>query len=800
MTSEQQTGLIAASGAHPEAITLKSVSVRARVSGPCVEVTLVQRYQNMERVPIEAVYVFPLDEAAAVCGFKARIGPSVVIGKVEEREQAFARYDDALTDGDAAFLLEQERPNVFTASVGNLLAGEQVELELRYVAKLEREGEAVRLNIPTTVAPRYVGKAAPSVGQPDGERVNPEQRDSVPYGLQLAVEIAGRVSSVDSPSHPIRTRLGPEAVSVELSQEDVALDRDFVLLITQEHAPGKRGANAYVAREADGRRVALLSFAHTLLPTPGVGHEVIFVLDCSGSMEGSSITQARRALSLCIRALSSDDTFNVVRFGSSFESLFAEGPRRFDEATLQLATRYVEQTEADLGGTEILAPLTQVLRTALDPVRPRRVLLLTDGQVANEAALIALAREHATTARVFTFGIGASASAYLVRGLARASRAASELIFPGERIEPKVLRMFERVRTPVLDDVRIDWGGLTVEQAPSELPALFAGDELTVFARIVSGAASEVRLHAGGEAWSVPIELERAEAAGPIPTLWARECIRSIEERSERADAGQHESGARATRPSERESARHAQLVELGVRYQLLSSATSFVAVEERTAEQRSKQPAQLRRIPVALSDGQGERRGSSGGHFVGAMLPMMMAAPVPTGAPFTAGPPEMVALAHGSDMDTSAPALRSRVEVPRASTAREELLDGSRSLLGRALGFLTGQGSAASGSARDEDEETPDRLYELLMTQHADGCFASSEVLLTWLGSERVARLAAPIAQHGEAIVLTAVVVWLLAREAKDRQAEWRPAVSKARGWIAAQSTQLDAASLMDG
>lgn len=788
MTIEFATGLIARGGAKAQAVPLTGVRVQARVSGPCVEVTLVQRYQNKERVPVEAVYVFPLDEGAAVCGFSARVGETLVEGKVEEREKAFASYDDALLDGNAAFLLEQERPNVFTASVGNLLAGEQVELTLRYVAKLEREGEAVRLTIPTTVAPRYVGKVAPEVGQSDGDRVNPEHVASVPYGLSLEVEVAGPVRSVDSPSHPIRTRIGPESVGVELSQAEVALDRDFVLLVTSAQALQPAAACARVARESDGRRVAMLSFQHTLQAVQGVGHEVVFLLDCSGSMGGSSITQAKRALSLCIRALSGDDTFNVVRFGSSFESLFSGGSRRFDESTLDLATRYVEQTDANLGGTELLAPLEHILTTASDRERPRRVLLLTDGQLANEAEVIALAREHRATTRVFTFGIGAGASAYLVRGIARASRAATELISPGERIEPKVLRMFQRVRTPALDEVRIDWGGLEVETAPTELPSLFAGDDLTVFARILSGSATEVRLLAGNQAWSVAVDLERAESGGPIPTLWARERIRVLEESGTRTGSSQRDGEGADKRRRESDEARRAKLVELGVRYQLLTSATSFVAVQVRSASERSDQAPQLRRIPVALTHGWGERPDPWAGGFVGAPLPMIASPAAPMRAPMPGAEPMILrARASGVDAMSSGGAFEASTGAPP-----------ERSIVERAIGFFKGAAPRSAAPAAQTPEQ-PDSLYDLLMTQRADGRFESSPALLRWLGTERAARLAAATAQAGEASVVTALVVLLLEREASERSAEWKPAVHKARAWLAAQPTTFDAASLLD-
>ncbi|MEM7356658.1 MAG: VIT domain-containing protein, partial [Acidobacteriota bacterium] len=523
MNKELLCGLFA----DDQEVPLEGIRIAACLTDSASEVTITQRYRNRETVPVEAVYVFPLPEEAAVCGFAALLDERTLTGHVEERDKAFETYDDAMAEGHGAFLLDQERPNVFTASVGNLRPGESVEIEIRYVALASTEGEAIRLLIPTTVSPRYVPRdQPPEVGQPDGERVNPPRWLTVPYGLTLEVEVEmpGGLRAVESPSHPVRTTMGEKGAKVELSQAEAALDRDFVLLVetAEPHRPGAR-----MAQDDDGTPVCCLSF----LPDPEAEDrrsEVLFLLDCSGSMQGDSIDQARRALALCIRALSAGDTFNIVRFGSRHEALW-HTPKPFNQRTLEAATRYVERADADLNGTEMLAPLESLLQPAPDPERRRQVLLLTDGQVANESQIIRLARQHAETTRLFTFGIGAGVSEYLLRELARVSRGAAEFIYPGERIEPKVLRMFGRVRTPALADVQVDWGGLRVEQAPAEIPPIFAGDRLTIFGRMEAGTADHVTLTAGDRQWRVDLDLATAEQGGPLPLLWARQRIRDIE-------------------------------------------------------------------------------------------------------------------------------------------------------------------------------------------------------------------------------------------------------------------------------
>jgi len=758
MNVEIVRGLIAADRPVP----LEGVRIDVQLQGSSVDVTVTQRYRNREAVPVEALYVFPLEESAAVCGFAACIGDQLVRAKVEERDEAFEHYDDALMRGDGAFLLDQERPNVFTASVGSLRPKETVELQVRYVALATREGNAIRLTIPTTVSPRYVPAGPAEIGQPDGERVNPEIWPKVPYGLELFVKIdKGQLSRIESPSHPIGTTFENDGVVVKIASETTALDRDFVLLVERQE-PGR--PEVVVAQEADGTRVAMVTFVPDNVEVQAGGHEVIFLLDCSGSMAGQSINQAKRALLLCVRALGTEDTFNVVRFGSSYEALW-NAPRSFDDNTLDQASRYIERIEADLGGTEILKPLKALLEKPSDLERSRRVLILTDGQVSNEDQVLEVARQHNQTSRIFTFGIGAGASEYLVRGTARASRGAAEMIFPGERIEPKVLRMFARVRMAVLDDARVDWKGLRVEQAPSRVPPLFSGEALTLFARIEGGEASEIELVAGERRWTVPLDANQASAKSPIPTLWAREAIRELEDATTRRGSSQQRG-----RTSDK---RRDRVIELATRYSLMSGETSFVAVQERSYAEQTNSPTELRRIPVALTSGWGNTASPSAGVFksrlAGASPLLAMACPAPAPA-------------------APSPARRS----PAAQAFLEDAGPPQGGILARAKRAMFGE-KALVTSDLSVTSATSDVVYDLLMTQRADGSFLHSPALQTLLGTERAARLSIAVTSENEALVVTATAIALLEREHSDRESEWRPAVTKAKGWLKKQSSTFD-------
>jgi Ca-activated chloride channel family protein len=582
------------------AIPLEHVDVRASITGAQARVTVTQRYRNQETQPVEAVYVFPLDERAAVCGFSAVVNGVRYDGVVKPREDAFATYDDALAEGHGAFLLDEERPDVFTASVGSLLPGSIVQLELTYVTELMYEGDALRFTLPTTVAPRYApAEDRVGVGRPDGEALNPPSLTDVPYCLtfQATVTPAALVRRIESPSHPVALEMGGETTTVSLAQQDAALDRDLVLLIGLTDATKP---HIVIERGDDGRVAA----AVTMRPTSAIelaAADVVFVVDRSGSMGGSSIAQVRNALQLCLRSLVPGSSFNIVGFGSRFEALF-DGCRSYDESSLAAASQHVESMDASLGGTEILPPLEFVLNQPRSSERPLQLVILTDGDVTNTDAVINLVRRHADRARVFTFGIGRAASQHLLTGLARAGRGAAEFIHPGERLEAKIVRQFARILSPALTDIRLEWDGVRATAATEVLPPVFANEPVRAYAWIDQLAAGTVTLRATGStgplAWSLDIDPRAVTTGRAVGTLAARARIRELEE-------GGQWTPSRGSRQRDRQVTRAVSaIVQLATQYGLASRETSWIVVEHRDVV--SSEPAVLRRVPIAIASGWG--------------------------------------------------------------------------------------------------------------------------------------------------------------------------------------------------
>lgn len=747
-------GLIDTAGQAP--VPLERVEVAARVLGHAVRVTVTQRFRNMESSPLEVVYVFPLDEGAAVCGFEADVDGKRVVGSVKERDSAFAEYDDALEAGHGAFLLDEERPDVFTASLGNVRPGATVSVAVTYVSTLTAEGAAARFLLPTTVSPRYApAEDRQGVGRTPAEALNPPTADAVPYRLSfdMQVEMGGAITSIESPSHPISVDREGCRAHVRLTQRDVAMDRDLVIVIASEDL---ERPHAVVERGPQGDHV--MAVLRPQFEASAAAAEVVFLVDRSGSMAGSSIAEVRNALDLALRALTPGCRFDIVGFGSSFQSLFGES-RGYDEDSLGAATDHVEAMDADLGGTEILPALEHVLARPRTEGLARQVIVLTDGEVTNTDAVIALAQRHAGTTRVFTFGIGAGASVHLVKAMARVTGGACELIAPGERIEAKVLRQFKRVLSPAVTDVRVTWPGGVVG-TPERPPAVFAGERLLVFAlpAAASGTIGEGVVRLSGRRAGVPFEIEiavdaaEAVAGDTIGTLAARSRIRDLEESADYLGAKRSQQGrVRAQRTVTDE------IVRLGVTYSLVSRETSFVAVEQR--ETPVTEPTQLRRVPVALTSGWG------GGHRGIRPVPRMLSAPAKQG-------------------------LLKRLS-PRAGRAFSASVGDAVAMCLPDLSAASMESFMAPAPSRQSSPSARPAHVELVRLQKANGSWELTRELADVTGGELTtwrerARELGGTTAAGTALATAIALAWL-ARHAAEHEVEWQMAADKGRAWLLA-------------
>jgi len=594
--SEAITGLFQKNGGY---IPLEGVEVQGDIVGRGAKVQMRQRFRNMEDNSIEVVYKFPLPESAAICGFKAIVDDRIIEGQIEEREKAFEIYDKALSDGHGAQLLDEERPNIFTLSVGNVKPKSVVVIEISYVMLLDTHGSEVRFYLPTTISPRYTPENQPDQnGIPVHDLVNPPFALHVPYGLKLNINVHNfkGIASVGSASHLINTEFTGDIAVVSFASEITDMDRDFILTVVYKQDFVNRGF-LFRDRDASFIQVDFMPDADTSTGDQediDRNREIIFLLDCSGSMGGSSIAEAKKALEIMIKALNPGTLFNIYRFGSTFEHLFSRS-MEYNEKRMTEALTYLSETDASLGGTAVLAPLKNIYLDKLKGSQCRDIVLITDGEVGNEDQVMDLVKRFADNTKLHTVGIGNGPNEFFIKGLARTSRGASELIAPHERIEPKVLRIFNKVINGSIRNIRIDWG-VDVEQAPVNFAA-FIGQGMSIFAHIKGGHAEYQSIKVTGETrsglrtWDIELAPVSKEET-PIPLLWAREKIRDIEEDSMQ--------GSRQRERINKKSSR--DIVEISKQYGIASSLTSFVGVEKRSEHDKSMGEIVLRKVPAMLT------------------------------------------------------------------------------------------------------------------------------------------------------------------------------------------------------
>jgi Ca-activated chloride channel family protein len=743
-------------GEHGEAlrpVALTGVRVRVELRGLAARTVLTQTFRNTETVPIEALYCFPLEEGSTVCAMRVRAGGRTLVAIAEEKEKAFKSYDDAMAAGHGAYLLDMERQDILALSAGNLTPGQEAEVEIVSVAALPVADGVRRFQLPTTVSPRYAPAGADPV---DIDRISPPVMGAVPYRLQLEVRVLSEPGlEIRSPSHEITIGDAEGWRVVTLAREATELDRDFIL---ETVSAASQVPQCLVSRHANGERAALLRlFPELDVPDPAAAQpplEVVFMVDCSGSMQGSSIEEARKTLDLSLRAMSEGDRFNIVRFGSSMVS-WQPAPAAYNTRTFDQAVSWVKNMEADLGGTELLPAFQQVSAMPLAAGAHRDVILITDGEVSNPDEVLGVATAHRGRQRVFSFGIGYGASSHLVKGVARASGGASEMIQPGEKIQPQVLRQFSRLGQAMVEGLAVHFSGVKVEVAAADgtLPPLFEGDSFVVFARVwdvAPGAEVELTGKVGGRPYSWKAPLTDLGQDDTIPCLWARQRIRMLQEGEAGGTGGSNQSARRTANAA-------AEIVELGIKYNLLTDATSFVAIEERDLQDRTTERAQMRRVPIMLTKDW-----------------------------------------HGTDsmINAAAPAGYASMEMAKARQAPSGMGRAKKDMRLSPLPMRADMAFGEELSRKSMPQEDP-WYFRLLATQDSEGAFEGFEILAEVLGKKvrELEKLAASLEGTDKALRQKALATWLsvmLLKKDADAAVLSKRAVQKAEKWLAKNAASL--------
>ena len=605
---DAQTGtLFLKSGAGTTlAVPLVTTDVDIRVSGMVARARVRQVFRNANDDWYEGIYVFPLPENAAVDHVRIRIRDRVIEGEIKERQAAKAAYEQAKASGQRAALLEQERPNMFTSSVANIGPHEEITVELEYQQTLRYDGGRYSLRFPTVVGPRYIPGspvAAPlptawaqATDQvPDAPRITPPVLRPVegakpvnPVNIRVVLDAGVPLATVASAYHAIDVRELDAGRREVVLKETAHATRDFELVWTV--MPDRAPKLALFTEEREGKSYALLMLMPPALATsaPRLPREVIFVIDTSGSMHGTSIAQAKEALELAVRRLDPADRFNIIEFNSYAQPMFAAA-RPATAENREQATRWVRNLRAQ-GGTEMAAALNLALNGRESPDRVRQVVFLTDGAVGNEDALFKLIAERLGDSRLFTVGIGSAPNSHFMSKAARVGRGTFTYIGKVEEVKERMSELFAKLESPVLKNVHVEWpGGDRVETWPKRVPDLYLGEPIVVTAALDRTDGDVVVSGFLGESpWRAHLPMSRASDGEGMGVLWAREKVAALVD---------------SLREGSPEAEVRAQVIDLATAHRLVTRYTSFVAVEQpraRPADAALKQAA----VPTNLPEG----------------------------------------------------------------------------------------------------------------------------------------------------------------------------------------------------
>ena len=574
------------------ACPLKHTDVKAEVSGFLSRVRVRQEFENNFAEPIEAVYIFPLPDAAAVDEMTMNIGSRTVRGKILKREDARKVYETAKNNGQSAALLDQERPNVFTQAVANIAPNEKITIEISYVETLKYTAGAYKFVFPTVVAPRYNPVSVTDAKQITPKLAPKDVRAGHDISIEVNVDAGVPIENVASNTHEIETTmLSSNRAVVKLKDQNEIPNRDFVL---SYDVSGKRIEDALITHkdERGGYFTLILQPPDKTANEDITPKEIVFVLDTSGSMSGFPIEKAKEAMKMALDGLHPLDTFNLITFAGDTAVLF-DKPVPATRENMRKAQAFLESRHGG-GGTEMMTAIKAALEPSDAADHVRVVCFMTDGFVGNEAEIIAEVQKH-PNARVFSFGIGSSVNRYLLQKIADEGRGEAEFVNLQDDGSSAAKRFHERVRTPLLTDISIDWNGLPVADVyPQRIGDLFDAKPVIINGRYTAAANGTIKLKGkiGGQAWEreIKINLPDSEPAHDVlATLWARQRVEDLT--------------AQDYTNQKPETA--ATITNLALEYRLLTQFTSFVAVEEKTVIQNG----QPRRVEVPVETPQGVNR-----------------------------------------------------------------------------------------------------------------------------------------------------------------------------------------------
>ncbi len=567
-------------------LPLKHTDVKASVAGYIATVEVTQQFHNPFNEKIEAVYQFPLPEDSAVSEFVMEVGPPEarrkIRGIIREKEEAQRIYNEARAQGLNASLLSQVRPNIFEQKVANIEPGKQIDIHIRYFNTLSYSDGWYAFTFPMVVGPRFnppdtadpvhavaTGGARFS-GRPEDTTISylrPNERSGHDIALTLDIDAGVSIEEARCLTHAIQTT-NPDnnthQLSVKLANTDTLPNKDFVFAFRVAGQAMKSGLVTHVDESGRGYFTLMMVPPMELQGLDRQPMEMVFVVDCSGSMNGEPMRQAKEAMRFALKQLRPTDSFQIIRFSDNASTL-GDKPLPATPENIERAKKYVDYLYCD-GGTMMMSGMRAALDFPRDAERYRVVTFFTDGYIGNEAEILHEMNKRIGDARVFSFGVGSSTNRYLLERMAKVGRGAAAYLLPGDSGKEVMDLYFERISHPAMTDVDISWGQAQVaEMYPSRLPDLLVGRPVIVTGRF-SGDLKDIRVtgRAGGEPIALQVNTAHTAQHPALGQVWARRKIADLMDRQTLDSNNELQPTVLAT----------------ALEYNLVSAYTSFIAVD----------------------------------------------------------------------------------------------------------------------------------------------------------------------------------------------------------------------------
>jgi len=569
--------------------TLKT-DIEVDIQGDLATVAVQQTFENPLNTPLNVTYLFPLNKEAAVYKMIMEVGDERIRAQIKKVEEAQATFERAKQEGKSAALLKQHRPNMFTQDIANLMPGLPIKVTLHYVQTLPKVDKAYELVIPLVVGPRFqpaddkpttqFGKweleALPSYPPVKGLAL-PKSIEAKRVAIQIRLNGGMPIQQVSSQTHQIDTQMsGDNQRIIRLAKNRLIDNRDFVLRYSLNGETHQAGLLAYYQSEPQG-------FFSLLIEPPAIPQadqitprEMVFVLDCSGSMRGLPLNASKAFMREALQNLRPSDTFRIIRFSGSATE-FSRVPLPATPENIQRGIRYTDSLYGS-GGTMMTEGIRQAFNVPVPEGAIRLVTFLTDGYIGNEYKVLSLIKKLIGSARLFAFGVGAGLNRFLLSEMGHVGRGFTRYMDPTENVQTVAKELAQRLQSPVLTDITVDWGDLQPTQLmPQTIPDLFAGQSIRIQGRYAKSGRHVIKIkgNVNGRAATMPLEIlfpEQSEQGEAIALIWARSAIK--------------ENMRLLNTPSYNRSARDnnlkQQVTQLGLNFSLVTQWTAFVAVSEK--------------------------------------------------------------------------------------------------------------------------------------------------------------------------------------------------------------------------